>query len=110
MKKLKTLIFTNLAIFSYPLFSFAQLMNPLGSDSIPNIVSTVMYFIVRVGAVVAVVAFIYVGFVFVRAQGKPEEIKKAKDMFFWTVIGVAILLGAQLLSQLVVGTIKSLGR
>ncbi len=94
-----------------PLVSFAQIKNPIGPNNpdLRVIITTILGYITKVGAMVAVVAFIYVGFVFVKAQGKPEEIKKAKGMFFWTVIGVAILLGANLLAQLVWGTISSLG-
>lgn len=93
-----------------PLISFAQIINPLGSNDIPSIVSTVLTYITRIGGVVAIIAFIYTGFLFVRAQGSDTKLADAKKIFFYTVIGVAILLGAQLLAALVVGTIKSLGK
>ncbi len=106
-KKIGGLTLVQLAM---PFVSFAQIVNPLGTTNVPNLVSIVLTYITRVGVVVAIVAFIWSGFVFVRAQGKPAEIQKAKELFFYTVIGVAILLGAQLLASLVVGTIKSVGQ
>ncbi len=101
-----TPVFLSIASFA----EAAGIENPLGSNqtSIPNLVSLVLTYVTRVGGVVAIIAFIYAGFKFVQARGNETELKKAKDIFFWTVIGVAILLGAKLLADLVIGTIKSL--
>jgi hypothetical protein len=95
-------------LFSLPLLTFAQIMNPLKTTNVPQIVSMVLTYITRVGGVVAIIAFIWVGFLFVKAQGNQTKLTEAKNVFLYTVIGVAILLGAQLLATLVVGTIKSL--
>lgn len=83
--------------------------NPLkGGTSISEFISSIMKYVVRVGGIVAVFMFILTGFNFVKAQGNPGEIDKAKGMFYGTVIGVAVLLGAQLIASLIVGTIKSI--
>ncbi len=84
------------------------IINPLGDKSIPQIIDEVLTFITKVGAVVAILAFIWVGFLFVKASGNDAKLKEAKSIFFWTVIGVAILLGAKLLADLVAQTIISL--
>jgi hypothetical protein len=55
-------------------------------------------------------AIIYCGFLFVKAIGKPEEIKKAKDALLYTVIGAAILLGAWTIAQLISDTIIEIGK
>ncbi len=97
-----------LGTFCAPLVSFAQIINPLGSVSIPQIIATILSYIAQVGGVFAVIMFIWVGFKFVTAQGNTTKLQEARKMFFWTVIGVAILLGAQLLATIIVGTIKTL--
>ncbi len=106
VKKTITLLAPQLLL---PVIAMAQIVNPLGTEDVSGLVVTILTFIRRVGSVVAIIAFIWVGFKFIQAQGKPEELKKARGMFMWTVIGVAILLGAELLATLVVGTVKSLG-
>ncbi|MBU6370855.1 MAG: hypothetical protein KGH93_02500 [Patescibacteria group bacterium] len=83
--------------------------NPLGTvTDVPNLVNTIMGYVTRIGGVIAIFAFIYSGYRFVAARGNTEELKTAKNIFFNTVIGVAILLGASLLASLVVSTIKNL--
>ena len=83
--------------------------NPLGRVSdIPTLVSNIMGYVVKIGGVVAIFAFIYSGYKFVAARGNESELEKAKEIFFNTCIGVAILLGAQIIASIVVTTIKGL--
>lgn len=104
-----------LAIFT-PSVSSAQtgtvngvIQNPLnGIKDVPTLVSTIMADVVKVGGVIAIFAFIYSGYKFVEARGNSTELETAKKIFFNTCIGVAILLGAELIAFLIVTTIKNL--
>ena len=97
-----------LAVF-LPLISFAQIKNPLKDvGSIEQFVSVILGYVVKIGGVIAVFAFIYVGYLFVAARGNKEELNTAKSAFLNTVIGVALLLGAQLVSTMIVSTIEGL--
>ncbi len=93
-----------------PMFVFAQIKNPLGDSDmkISDFVATILGYIVKVGGVVAIFAFIWAGFLFVKAQGNPTELGKAKTVFINTCIGVAVLLGAQLIASIIVGTLNGL--
>ena len=84
------------------------IQNPLKVGSIPDFVALLLGYVVKIGAVVAVFAFIYSGFLFVQARGNSEKLKGAKDVFLNTVIGVAVLLGAQLIASIIVGTINNI--
>jgi len=112
MKKYKIKLSNFLPYFfaiSLPLVSFAQIQNPLGGVSdIPSFVARILGYVVRVGGIIAIFAFIYAGFRFVQARGNPTELKTAREIFKNTVIGVAILLGAQIIASIIVGTIKTL--
>jgi hypothetical protein len=114
MKKCKNVlstIQTSFILQFVPLISFAQIKNPLGNvTDIPTIISNFLSYVVKIGGVVAIFAFIYVGFLFVKAQGNPTEIENAKKTFVTVCIGVAILLGAQLIASIIIGTVKSIGR
>lgn len=61
-----------------------------------------------IGGVVAVMAFIYSGFLFVTAQGSEDKIKTAKTSLWYTAIGTAILLGAKVLTTVIQNTVGSL--
>jgi hypothetical protein len=112
MKKISFKIIT--ALFSFfivavPIFVFAQIDNPLKAGStIPGFIATILGYIVKIGGVAAIFAFIWAGFSFVKAQGNPTELEKAKTIFINTCIGVAVLLGAQLISTIIVNTLNSL--
>jgi hypothetical protein len=56
---------------------------------------------------VVVFFIIYSGYKFVTARGNQAEVTKAKDIFFATVIGGAILLGADVIATVVVNTVKT---
>lgn len=96
-----------------PLSVFAAvtvgIQNPLQNvTSIPTFISNVLGQVVKIGGIVAIFAFIWSGFMFVKAQGNPSELKTAKDIFINTCIGVAVLLGAQLIASIIVGTLNTL--
>jgi hypothetical protein len=87
-----------------------KLNNPLSKvNNIGDLVSKIIGVVVQVGGVAVVVAYIYVGFKFVMARGNEEEVTKAKKAFYWTVIGAAVLLGAEAINLGIQGTINQLG-
>lgn len=51
---------------------------------------------------------IYVGFLFVKAQGKEEELRDARRALLWTVIGALILLGSQAIAMGIKATVEAL--
>lgn len=85
-----------------------KIKNPLQVDDVQSVINTVIEWLIQIGAVAVVLAIVYAGFLFVAAQGKPEEINKAKTTLFWTIIGAMILLGAQVISSVIENTIKQL--
>ena len=82
--------------------------NPLGcgNNSVSAILSKIMNLVALVGGIVVVFFVIYSGFTLVMAKGNPDGLKKAKDMFFATVIGGAILLGAYVIANVIVKTVQ----
>lgn len=84
--------------------------NPLGStNTLAAFIALLLDTIFPIAGVVAVFFLIYSGFLMVMAGGNEEKLSKAKTAFLWTVIGIAILLGAKVLSAVICGTIKQLG-
>ena len=56
--------------------SSGGLTNPLNDiDSLPDFMNAILDAVVQLGSIVLLLAIVYVGFLFVKAQGKEEEIK-----------------------------------
>jgi len=77
---------------------------PIGPQDFKILVHSILGVVIKVGTVVAVLAIIYSGYLFIAAQGKEEKLKTAKDTFLWVVIGSIILLGAEVLSRVIYDT------
>ena len=103
-----------LAALVLPTAVFGQaLQNPLagsGIDSIASFTAAFLRAVVFILFPIAVVFIVYSGFLFISAQGKPEDLATAKRNFLWTVIGVALLLGAWALAVLIENTIEPILR
>ena len=89
--------------------TFYEVKNPLGANSFCGLIKNLLQAAIAIGIPVAVLFIVYAGFKFVLAQGKPEELKKARQNFLWTLIGIAIFLGAWLLANVVANTVNQLG-
>ena len=85
------------------------LENPISAESFETLVTAILEVVVAIGTPIAILAIIYSGFLFVKAQGKPEALKTAREALIWTIVGVAVLLGARLLATVIQGTITGLG-
>jgi hypothetical protein len=51
---------------------------------------------------------VYIGFLFVTAQGNETKIKNARGYLFTTIIGALILLGAEAIAQGIQATVAAL--
>ncbi len=97
-----------------PLIVFAEtaqtINNPLGNqyNTLSAFIPYILSYVVKIAGVIAIGAFMYSGFLFVKSRGNPEGIKTAKTVFMNTCIGVAVLLGAQLIANIIHGTITGL--
>jgi hypothetical protein len=105
-------------IFLPLLFVFAQpagsplptIKNPLGdgNNDVNSILLKIMNIVAMVGGIVVVFFIIFSGFKLVTAGSNEGNRTKAKEMFSATIIGGSILLGADIIANVVVGTIKAI--
>jgi hypothetical protein len=101
------------SLFTMASLSYAAgtITNPLkGLNSIPEFVSSLLSFVAKIGGIFAVLALIWVGFLYVKARGNEKEIGAAHTAFKNTIIGIILLLGAQLIASIITGTINALTR
>ena len=88
-----------------------QIQNPFrAGDSLFELARTIVNnVILPIGGVLAVLAFIYSGFLYVTARGNETQLKKAHLALLYTSIGTAILLGSWVLANVICQTIGLLG-
>lgn len=91
--------------------SLFQLENPLGNgvNSFCTLIKTLLQVIILLGIPVATFFVVYAGFRLVLARGNPTALEKARRNLYYTVIGIAVFLGAWLLAQVISNTIAALG-
>lgn len=83
-------------------------LNPLnGVNSFPALIELFLReLVIPLGAIVATLAIVYSGFLFVTSQGSPDKISKAKAAFFWGIVGGLILLGSLAIAEMISATIE----
>lgn len=87
--------------------SAAVLTNPLGTTDIRVIIARIIQAILGVTGSVALLVFIYGGFMYLISGGEPEKVKKGKNAILYGVIGLAIIVGAYMLVKTVVSALES---
>ena len=136
MKKtfIKILVLAIPLLFITSAFVFAQapsdtVLNPQPTDSVQNPPLSVEFenpfagsgnslfeflktiidkILLPIGGILAVLAFIYSGFLYVVAQGDESKIKTAHKALLYSAIGTAILLGSLTIAKVVENTINQL--
>lgn len=91
-----------------PCESSTALCNPIKYDKFSDFVSAVIKAAVQVLMPFVVLAFIYTGFLFVKAQGKDAEITAAKKSLRYSIIGAFILMGAWGFAQIISATVATI--
>lgn len=85
-----------------------QLQNPIKYSTFSQFAAAVTKTAVQVLLPFIVLAFIYSGFLFVKAQGNDTELTKAKEAIKWSIVGAFILLGAWGFAQIIGQTVSTL--
>ena len=84
-----------------------RINNPLKVDTIEGAIQLFMNAVLRIAIPFIVIFFIWSGLSFVLARGNPEKIKTAKNMFWYTIIGTLLILGAWTITNAIIGTVNS---
>ena len=86
-----------------------KLTNPLKVGDIQALLLSIVDLAIFIGAIFAIFMFFWVGFKFVMARGNENELKKAKEMFLYIVIGTAILISSKVIVEVVKNTFIASG-
>lgn len=83
-----------------------QLQNPLKVDSFERLFQDILTdIIIPISAAIGVVFIIWAGFKFVTAQGNATEIQNARKNLIYVLIGVGLVIGAEVILDLLLNTL-----
>lgn len=101
-------LFNSGVVFGQNNCSPGEICNPLKSNTFEALIKDIAEMVVKIGIPLVAVFIIYSGFLFVTAAGNEEKTTKAKDNFFWAMLGAAIIVGAYAISTAIVEFAKTL--
>ncbi len=83
--------------------------NPLGdTTTVCALIKKLLQAALVIGIPIAVVFLVYAGFLFVWARGSVDGLTKAKKNLGYTLLGIAIFLGAWVLGQVIANTVNAI--
>lgn len=87
-----------------------EIPNPIRAKNFPQLIENISKAVTTIAIPFAVVAIIFVGFKFLVSSAKGDEkgLGDAKKMFFWVVIGTAIVVGASVLARIATNIVRTL--
>lgn len=89
-----------------------SLVNPLtgttDAPSVPEMTKTLITSVVGLSGVMAMIAFIYGGVLFLMASFNPDFVKKGKEIMKWAVVGLVVIFGSYALINFVLTNILGL--
>lgn len=98
------------AITSVPTIALAAFENPLRTNitSVGGFVQELLLAATYILFPIGVLFVVYAGFMFVVAQGKKDALTTAKKNIVWVLVGVALILGAWMLAEVLQDTVNQL--
>ena len=86
-----------------------ELTNPLGYTSLTEFLRRLLQVVIMIGYPIIVLFIVYIGFLYIQAQGNADKLKKVHSYFLWALVGALLILGAQVLALAIQGTVEQLG-
>jgi hypothetical protein len=74
---------------------------PLGDTSVQGIIGNIIKYVLGMTGVIALVMFIYGGFLWMTAAGSSDNVEKAKNILVWATLGIIAIFGAYALVDVV---------
>ncbi len=106
---MKKAIIVSVILIHLPNIALAtQLEDPLSTGGDLNVViARLIQALLGIVGGLALLMFIWGGFLWLTSMGSPDKIKKGKDTLIWATIGIAIILMAYTLVKTVIMALES---
>ena len=85
----------------------AELTNQLKTTDISTVIGRLIQSVLGITGSVALLMFVYGGFLWLISMGKPENVKKGIEVMKWAAFGMAIIVGAYTIVHAIVSALES---
>ena len=68
------------------------LVNPLAADNIPQLLNSIINFLLALAAPIATIMVIYAGYLLIIARDNEDKVKEARKTLLFVVLGVLVLI------------------
>lgn len=102
--------FISLLVISAPAVAMAQneLYNPLGKDAdVTTVIGRLITSILGITGSIALLMFVYGGFLWLISAGNPDMVKKGKEVMKWAVLGLVVIVLAYTIVRAIVTALES---
>ncbi len=82
--------------------------NPGFQGDLKTTLHTIISALIQISIPFLVLGFVYIGFLFVKAEGNPEELAKVRKYFLWAIVGALIIFGADLILSMIEDSVKKI--
>ncbi|MBI4257117.1 hypothetical protein HY626_03635 [Candidatus Uhrbacteria bacterium] len=94
------------------LLQAAKLINPLdptgsGNITITTIIGRLIQTVLGVTGSIALLMFVYGGFLWLISAGEPDKVKKGKEVMKWAILGLVVIVGAYTIVRAIVSALES---
>ncbi|PJE76385.1 hypothetical protein COV05_04825 [Candidatus Uhrbacteria bacterium CG10_big_fil_rev_8_21_14_0_10_48_16] len=107
MKKYYFLLLSSLLVLVPNVLLGATLDNPLGTTNIREVIARIIQSILGVTGSLALLMFIYGGFLFLISAGEAERVKKGKEVMKWAILGLVVIIGAYMIVSTIVTALET---
>lgn len=87
--------------------SAATLDNPLGTTNVREVIGRLISAILGVTGSIALLMFVYGGFLWLVSAGEPDKVKKGKEVMKWAALGLVVIVGAYTIVRAIVSALES---
>ena len=98
---MKKLIYTNSIFLTLLLTASPVYAQATGVSQIQSFIQSVIQVLVTLAGLVSVGFFVWGGFGYITSSGNPESLDRSKKTILYSAVGLAIVLGAFVLSNIV---------
>lgn len=103
-------------IFAIPLLTLADSANeglnikfepPVKFNSFEDLLKGALDVLLQISIPVIAGFIVWSGFLFLKAQGNPSELEKARKTLLFTIAGAGVIFGSWVIAKLIVATVKA---
>lgn len=81
-----------------------NLVNPIKANSVPELVGNIINVALGIVGSLALIMFIYGGFVWMLAAGNEQAVEKGKNVLVWATIGLVVIFASYSLVNFIINT------